>query len=158
MDGANCCCNIIWFIFGGLEACIFWCIFGAIFCCTIIGIPVGLQCFKIGGFTLCPFGKETREKVGGTNTCECILNIFWFCTFGLILAILESFFGVIYCITICGIPFGIQHFKLAKLCLLPFGQEVFEIGTAPPGPIVVVQPIAAQTNVYYPPTTPFAGY
>ena len=170
MDGANCCCNVLWFIFGGLEICLAWCFIGVIFCCTIIGIPIGIQCFKIGCFALCPFGKETMEKPGGASACDCILNVIWCFSFGLFIAIFEVFFGLINCITIVGIPCGIQHFKLAKLAFMPFGQVVVEKGAIPPGqPIVVVQPVVqtvaaepivaqpmpvAQPPQYAPPTTP----
>ena len=77
MKSVNICCNILWFIFGGFEICLMWCISGVILCCTICGIPAGIQCFKIGCFALCPFGKEIQPKPEGRSCCECFLNCLW---------------------------------------------------------------------------------
>ena len=84
-DACDCCCNVIWFIFGGFEMCIIWCITGVILCCTICGIPIGLQCFKIGCFALCPFGKDITYKDDPLSCCNCFLNIIWILTGGLFL-------------------------------------------------------------------------
>ena len=168
MDGANFCCNILWFFLGGFELCIGWYFTGLILCCTIIGIPAGVQCFKIGSFALCPFGKEIVPNPNGTTACDTCLNIIWCFTFGLFMAIFEAFFGILCFMTIVGIPFGVQHFKLARLSFMPFGNIVVETGAVQPGqPIVVVQPVAqpmiiaqpvvAQPPQYVPPTTPMAG-
>ena len=146
MDGANCCCNCLWFFLGGFEICLVWMISGVFCCVTIIGIPAGIQCFKIGCFALFPFGKEIAPKPEGYSCCDYICNCLWIFSFGLIIAILECFFGLIYCITIIGIPFGLQHFKLAKLSFMPFGSVIQVKGSSPSGisptitqPIVVVQ-------------------
>ena len=146
MKEANLCCNILWVIFGGFFDCLAWCFLGAILCITIIGIPAGTQCFKIACFILCPFGKQIVPKEGGYDGCDCILNFFWIIFLGLWLAIIELFYGIFLCITICGIPFGIQHFKLAKIAFMPFGSRILDedagpttvINPAQP-PIVVVQ-------------------
>ena len=115
--------NIIWIIFGGLITALFWALTGIIFYITIIGIPLGRQCFKFAALTLAPFGKDV-EYGGGAPSL--IANIVWLLVCGLWSAIAYVVLGVVYCITIIGTPFGIQLFKLAKLSLMPFGAAVFE--------------------------------
>lgn len=113
--------NILWLIFGGLywSVCLF--VLGAICCVTIIGIPLGLQLFKMAKFVFLPFGKEVySEKITGFKT---FLNVVWAilcgweCWLGYIL------YGLICCITIVGIPFGKQYFKLANFIFLPLGRN-----------------------------------
>lgn len=113
--------NIIWIIFGGLETAIVWFLLGCLWCITIIGIPVGLQCFKFGSLSIWPFGRDV-EFGGGVG--RLLLNILWIIFGGLIMAVAHALIGVVFCITIIGIPFGLQHFKMAKLALLPFGAEI----------------------------------
>jgi len=116
--------NIIWIIFGGLITAIGWALSGIIFYITIIGIPLGRQSFKMAKLTLAPFGKEI---VYGGHAPSVIANIFWVVLIGIWEAISYAVLGVVYCITIIGIPFGKQCFKMAKLSLLPFGAEVRDI-------------------------------
>lgn len=113
--------NIIWFIFGGLEAALLWTFVGAIWCVSIVGIPFGVQCFKAAWLVLWPFGKEVSH---GGGTVSCLVNAVWIFFGGIELALLHMVVGGIYCITVIGIPFGIQHFKLAKLAFMPFGAKV----------------------------------
>lgn len=113
--------NILWIIFGGLLSALGWLITGVLWCITIIGIPVGLQCFKLASLSLNPFGKEVRYE-GGAGSF--LLNVIWFIFGGLEMAIGNFLFGVLWCITIIGIPFGKQFFKLAGLSLRPFGATV----------------------------------
>ncbi|MGL5647914.1 MAG: YccF domain-containing protein [Clostridium sp.] len=120
----SCLGNAIWFIFGGLIGAISWLLIGCLWCITIIGIPVGVQCFKIAGLQLFPFGKEVvTVDDSGVNF---LLNILWLIFGGLVLAIGNLITGVLFCITIIGIPFGLQSFKLAKLSLMPFGKDIRE--------------------------------
>ena len=112
--------NIIWFLFGGLFSAISWFLAGVLWCITIIGIPFGKQCFKIAGLVLFPFGKVVKTDFGKHP----IANIIWIIFGGLGFAIGYIVLGVIYCITIIGIPFGKQCFKLATLGLIPFGATV----------------------------------
>ena len=114
--------NVIWIIFGGLFTAIGWLLAGIVFYITIIGIPLGRQCFKFASLTLAPFGKEIRYGGGAPSL---IANVFWVIIIGFWEAASYVILGVIYCITIIGIPFGLQLFKLAKLALFPFGAEVF---------------------------------
>ncbi|MGX6969318.1 YccF domain-containing protein [Vagococcus bubulae] len=113
--------NIIWFIFGGFVGGISWFLAGCLWCITIIGIPIGLQCFKIAGLSFWPFGKDVIYTGSGLSF---IVDIVWLIISGLPLAIVHLTSGIILCITIIGIPFGKQSFKLAKLALMPFGAQI----------------------------------
>lgn len=117
----GCLGNIIWFIFGGLVSGITWILAGCLWCLTIIGIPIGTQCFKLAGLSFFPFGKEIRY---GGGTVSFLANILWIIVSGWVLAVEHVCFGLFLCITVVGIPFGLQHFKLAKLALMPFGADV----------------------------------
>lgn len=113
--------NLIWFLFGGFESALGWLLAGLLWCCTIIGIPMGVQCFKMAGLALWPFGKEVQNngKAGAF-----ILNVLWFFISGIELALCHFLLGLLFFITIIGIPFGKQHMKLAKLAIMPFGSTV----------------------------------
>ena len=117
----GCMGNILWFLFGGLWLGLGWSLAGILWCVTIVGIPVGLQCFKFAKLAFFPFGKEIRFGGGAGAT---LLNILWLLLSGIPLALEAALAGVILCVTIVGIPFGMQCFKLAKLALMPFGAEV----------------------------------
>lgn len=117
----GCLGNVLWFICGGLISGLSWVLAGCLWCISIIGIPVGLQCFKLASLSFFPFGKNV---VYGGGAGSFLLNIVWLLLPGLALALEHVAFGVILCITIVGIPFGLQHFKLAKLALMPFGAQV----------------------------------
>jgi uncharacterized membrane protein YccF (DUF307 family) len=114
--------NIIWLLFGGIIAAILWAIAGLLLCVTVIGIPFGVQCFKIALFVLWPFGKEI--ELGHFGAGGLIFNIIWLVLFGWEFAITHIVIGAIFCVTIIGIPFGLQHFKLAMLGLIPFGAKI----------------------------------
>ena len=113
--------NLLWFLFGGLIGGLGWTLAGCLWCITIVGIPVGLQCFKFAGLAFFPFGKEI---IYGGGTFSVLVNIIWLLLSGLELAIGYVILGCLWCITIVGIPFGKQCFKLAKLALMPFGASV----------------------------------
>ena len=117
----GCLGNLIWFLFGGFIGGLSWILAGCLWCVTIVGIPVGMQCFKIAGLTFFPFGKEV---VYGGGAMSFLVNMAWLILSGLPLAVEHLLFGCIFCITIIGIPFGLQHFKLAKLALMPFGTTI----------------------------------
>lgn len=116
--------NVLWFIFGGFLQGISWYFIGFLWSITIIGIPVGKQCFKIGRFIMFPFKKEIIDVSGTTST---VANILWIIFGGLGLALESLIAGVLLCMTIIGIPFGLQHFKFARLALMPFGKKVVDI-------------------------------
>ena len=113
--------NILWFVFGGFISGLAWVLSGIIWCITIIGIPYGRQCFKFASLSFWPFGKEI---VYGGGAFSFIVNVIWFLLFGLWMGIGNFLIGCLWCITIIGIPFGKQFFKIAKLSLAPFGARV----------------------------------
>ena len=117
--------NIIWIILGGLIMAIAWLIAGILCCITIIGIPLGLQAFKMAQLVFWPFGKTVDYSKMGTGSV--ILNILWILIFGWGLAAGSAILGIVYCITLIGIPFGLQWFKFAKLALFPFGAQITDI-------------------------------
>ncbi|MCQ2203549.1 MAG: YccF domain-containing protein [Bacteroidales bacterium] len=119
--------NILWLVFGGLQAAIGYFTGSLSLAITIVGIPFALQTFKIGLLCLWPFGSSVR-KTSSTHGCIRIpMNILWFIFGGLWACLTHVFFGLLLCVTIIGIPFGMQHFKMAGLSLTPFGREV-ELG------------------------------
>ena len=117
--------NILWIIFGGLISSALWVAAGILWCITIIGIPIGLQCFKLSSISLNPFGKEIVYDDNSAGSF--LLNILWFIFSGLELAISNYFLGAVLCLTIIGIPFGKQFFKIGALALHPFGERVERI-------------------------------
>ena len=116
--------NLIWIIFGGLLMSLGYLIAGVVYCITIIGIPVGVQLFKLASLTLCPFGRNVIDRNGQLSAWSIFLNILWIVFGGIEIALSHVVLGLIFCITIVGIPFGLQHFKLALLALMPFGKEI----------------------------------
>lgn len=117
----GCLGNLLWFVFGGFVSGLSWCLAGLLWCITIVGIPVGMQCFKFASLSFFPFGKEIRYG-GGAGSL--LLNIIWLIVSGFPLALEHAVFGLILCVTVIGMPFGLQHFKLAQLALMPFGSDV----------------------------------
>ena len=99
-------------------------ILGLLYCITIIGIPVGMQLFKLGVLSLSPFGHDVVDKNGVMGCGSMFLNVLWIVCGGLEMAVAHAMIGLLLCITIVGIPFGMQHFKLALLALTPFGKEI----------------------------------
>lgn len=118
--------NIIWLIFGGLFAAIGYFIGGLLLCVTIIGIPWGLQCFKLAGLVLWPFGKNVISDSSSMGCLAVLCNIIWILFGGWYTALVHIFVGLILFITIIGIPWGKQHFKLVEISLMPFGKRIVE--------------------------------
>ena len=114
--------NVLWIIFGGLFSAIGWFLAGIVCYISIIGIPVGNQCFKFAKMVLCPFGKVI--DYGNMGSGSIVLNVIWVLLCGLELALSSVVMGIACCVTIVGIPFGIQHFKFAMLALTPFGARI----------------------------------
>lgn len=115
--------NIIWILCGGIFTAILWALAGIVFYVTIIGIPLGRQAFKMASLTLTPFGKTI---VYGGGAPSLLANIVWVIVIGIWEAIAYAVVGAVFCITIVGIPFGLQLFKMAKLSLMPFGARVVD--------------------------------
>ena len=114
--------NIAWLIFGGLFSALGWFLAGCICYITVIGIPVGVQCFKFAKMALSPFGKTI--DYGSMGSGSVVLNVIWVLLCGIELALSSVAMGAACCATIVGIPFGIQHFKFAALALTPFGAKI----------------------------------
>ncbi|MGZ5327693.1 MAG: YccF domain-containing protein [Actinomycetota bacterium] len=116
--------NILWFVLAGIWLAIGYTIAGLLMCITIIGIPFGIQAFKLAGFVLWPFGRTVVAKSEALSVLDIIFNVLWLFLVGWELFLLSIAAGLLLCITIIGIPFGIQAFKLSVLALWPFGQTV----------------------------------
>ncbi len=117
----SCLGNLLWFIFGGCISGLSWMLAGCLWCISIIGIPYGIQCFKFASMSFFPFGKEI---VYGGGAVSFIVNVIWILISGIPLAVEHLVIGCLLCVTILGIPFGLQQFKLAKLALMPFGTSI----------------------------------
>lgn len=116
--------NIIWLVFGGILIAIEYFISSIALFITIIGIPFGLQTLKLGILALWPFGSRIIHKESAHGCLSVIMNIIWFFVGGVPIFLTHVGFGILFSITIIGIPFGLQHFKLAGLALTPFGHDV----------------------------------
>jgi len=115
--------NIIWVILCGWVIFLEYVIGGAILCATVVGIPFGVQCFKLALLGLWPFGKKIVQKPGGGEALPTVLNILWIVFAGLEIALTHVIFAIGFALTIIGIPFAIQHAKLAAIAIMPFGHE-----------------------------------
>jgi uncharacterized membrane protein YccF (DUF307 family) len=120
----GCLGNIIWIVFGGFIAALGYLLGGLAMCITIIGIPFGLQAFKLAGLALAPFGREVKPKERASGLIPMIFNILWLVIFGWTIALVHLVSALILAITIIGIPFAQQHFKLLQVALFPFSYEV----------------------------------
>lgn len=119
--------NIIWLLFGGLATGIGWWVAGFLAAITIIGIPFSIAAFRIGAFSFWPFGREVvaRPESGeGRRLIVLLGNIVWIVLGGIWLALAHLLFALLLAITIIGIPFAVQHLKLAQLSLTPYGKMI----------------------------------
>ena len=119
--------NLLWFVFGGFIGGTLWMLAGLLMCCTVVGIPVGIACFRIGRFAYFPFGKELvpaewmgEKRIFGTG----FIQFFWILLPGWMLALWHAFIGIAFCCTIIGIPCGIAYFRLAGASFAPLGKRV----------------------------------
>ena len=116
--------NIIWVVFGGLLISLGYLIGGLVLCLTIVGIPFGVQIMRLGMFALWPFGGEVKPADNVMGCLPVLMNVLWIIFGGIEVALTHLTLGVAFCITIIGIPFGLQHFKLMMYAILPFGHRV----------------------------------
>ena len=116
--------NILWLVLGGFIVSLYYFIVGLLFCITIIGIPFGVQLIKMAGFALWPFGRNVMPDTNDGGCLAIVMNVIWILVGGIEIAMLHLFFGIGLCITVIGIPFGLQHFKMALLALMPFGKKI----------------------------------
>lgn len=112
--------NIIWIICGGIISALMWCLCGLVLCITVVGIPLGVQCFKFAKIAFAPFGKKIDLDFGQHP----VANVIWLIFIGWEMCIAHFASCVACCITIIGIPAGIQAFKLCKLSVAPFGARI----------------------------------
>ncbi len=120
----SCLGNIIWLLFGGICIALEYVVAGLIYCITIIGIPWGIKCFHLAGLALWPFGRQVVSHPQASGCLNTLMNVIWIFIGGIWICLSHLFWGLILCITIIGIPFGRQHFKLAGFSLAPFGKDV----------------------------------
>lgn len=116
--------NLIWLIFGGFLAGIGYILGGVLVCLTIVGIPFGQQAIKLGVATMTPFGREIVPAPEAGSLLNMILNLVWLLVLGWGIALTHLTSGLILAVTIIGLPFALQHFKLIPLALFPFGREL----------------------------------
>lgn len=116
--------NIIWVVFGGLMIAIEYAVSSIAMMLTIVGIPFGLQTMKLAILALWPFGTDISDESWPSGCLAGIMNVIWWFVGGFGIVLTHLVLGLIFCITIIGIPFGVQHFKLMKLALLPFGKAI----------------------------------
>lgn len=118
--------NLLWLLFGGIFIAIEYLISSLLMMITIIGIPFGIQTLKMAVLALMPFGKEVRSRPDSGGCLSLVMNVLWIFLGGIWICLSHLAWGILLCITIIGIPFGRQHFKLAGLALTPFGKEIVE--------------------------------
>lgn len=116
--------NLFWLIFGGIIIAIEYFIGSILLIITIVGIPFGLQTLKMASLALWPFGRDTRMHERSSGCLYILMNVLWLVCGGIWIALTHAIFGAILCITIIGIPFGLQHFKLTSIALSPFGRDI----------------------------------
>ena len=116
--------NFFWLILGGIIIAFIYYIVGLIMCITIIGIPFGVQLFKLGTYALWPFGHQLVDGPNEPGCVSVVMNVIWILCGWWEIAVLHLVFGLIFCITVVGIPFGVQHFKMAIATVFPFGKVI----------------------------------
>jgi uncharacterized membrane protein YccF (DUF307 family) len=119
--------NLVWLIFGGIIIAIEYLIGSLILMINIIGIPFGIQTLKMASLSLWPFGRDTRVHFRASGCLYILMNVLWLICGGIWIALTHVLFGVLLCITIIGIPFGLQHFKLTAIALSPFGRDIVSV-------------------------------
>ena len=118
--------NILWLVLGGVVTAVEYIVASVGMMVTIIGIPFGIQTLKIGFLALCPFGKRIESTPQSGGCLSIIMNLLWIILGGIWISLTHLAFGILLSITIIGIPFGKQHFKLAGLALTPFGKQIVD--------------------------------
>jgi uncharacterized membrane protein YccF (DUF307 family) len=119
--------NILWFVLGGVISGTLWMLAGLLLLLTVVGAPWAFAAFRIGRFSYAPFGRQAVSRARpdlGTGCMGALLNVVWLVLGGWYLAIQHITIGAGLCLTIIGIPFGLQHLKLAIISLAPVGTEI----------------------------------
>ncbi len=133
--------NVLWFLLAGLWLGLAYIFAGIFTCLTIIGIPFGIQSFKLAGYVLWPFGRTVIERPHSDPALGCLGNVIWLVLGGWWLALLHVLIGVVFCLTIIGIPFGIASFRMAVLALVPFGKTIVRSDQVPGSARVIIGPV-----------------
>jgi uncharacterized membrane protein YccF (DUF307 family) len=121
--------NVLWLVLSGIWLFLAYAVAGLVQLVTLIGIPFGIQSFKVAAFALWPFGREVVRAEGRSGALRVVGNVVWFLLAGWWLALAHALIGLVLCLTVIGIPLGVGNFKLIPLAVLPFGKEVVEKGT-----------------------------
>ena len=116
--------NIFWLILGGILIAFLYYIVALLMCLTIIGIPFGIQLFKLGAYAMWPFGHQMVDRPNEPGCVSIVMNLIWILTGWWEIALLHVLCGLLFCITIVGIPLGMQHFRMALASIFPFGKEI----------------------------------
>ena len=116
--------NILWLVLGGLLVALFYFLVGLLMCITVIGIPFGIQLFKLGAYALWPFGHDLVDRPNEPGCVSIVMNLLWILLGWWEIALIHLVFGLVFCVTIVGIPWGVQHFKMALNSIFPFGKEI----------------------------------
>jgi uncharacterized membrane protein YccF (DUF307 family) len=116
--------NLIWLLLGGIVIAIEYLIGSIALIVTIVGIPFGIQTLKMASLAIWPFGRDSRVHSRSSGCLYLLMNVIWLVFGGLWIALTHAILGLVFCLTIIGIPFGLQHFKLTSLGLTPFGRDI----------------------------------
>ena len=122
--------NIVWLLLAGIWLAIAYVVAGIFQCLFIVTIPFGIQCFKLAGFALWPFGRAVVKRPNRSRSLSLIGNVIWFFFAGVWLAMAHLISGVLLCLTVVGIPLGVANFKMVPFALVPFGYDLSP-GTTP---------------------------
>ncbi|MEY2959853.1 MAG: hypothetical protein RLZZ01_2421 [Actinomycetota bacterium] len=114
--------NVLWLVLCGFEMAVAWLFIGAFLAITVVGLPFGLQCFKLASFSLWPFGRAAVDDPNASRL-GILGAVIWFVP-GAFLAFGYVLSGLLLCLTVIGVPFGLQAFKLAGLAFAPFGKQI----------------------------------
>ena len=123
----GCFMNLLWLLLGGIFTAAEYVLASLLMMITIVGIPFGMQTLKLAGLALWPFGKEVRSGERSSGCLYVLMNVLWILLGGIWISLSHLVFGALLCITVIGIPFGLQHFKLAALALTPFGKDIVDV-------------------------------
>ncbi|WP_414507122.1 YccF domain-containing protein [Streptomyces sp. NEAU-L66] len=115
--------NILWLVLSGFWLALGYVLAGIICCVLIITIPFGIASFRIAGYALWPFGRTTVER-RDAGAGSLIGNVIWIIFAGWWLALGHIVTGLVLCVTIIGIPFGIANFKMIPVSLMPLGRDI----------------------------------
>ncbi|NLV73162.1 MAG: YccF domain-containing protein [Chloroflexi bacterium] len=116
--------NLLWIVLGGFVPALFYLLGGIVLCLTVVGIPFGVQLFKLAIVSLVPFGRTVDTTGSADNLLSILMNVLWWVFGGVEAAVAHLVLGVLFAITIIGLPFAKQHFKLLRLSLVPFGARI----------------------------------